>query len=185
MISINTGVDGIFYPPLPLKSQKKRQKKAITILSCTILLLIGFVFLLDKTVIFRISFDSNNASLAMPEILPVLYQGAIDDPKNSMLCYIDRSEDVLTVIDCNPFKRRNETWDYLFNPAVYIDGIPVEYRLGFRCPINKMIRFWKANVNICFYYNSKRELCSEVNCDDCSNMDSDGYSDCFTCTITQ
>lgn len=64
---------------------KKDNKKAITILCCTILLLIGFVFLLDKTVIFRVSFDSDYASFAMPEILPVLYQGAIDNPKNSML----------------------------------------------------------------------------------------------------
>ena len=29
MISINTGVDGIFYPPLPLKSHKNKEMKYI------------------------------------------------------------------------------------------------------------------------------------------------------------
>ncbi len=162
------------------------KKKLIIILCCIFLLVLSIIYILDKTVIFQISFDSDDSSLYMSEILPTLYQGAIDNPKNSMFCYVFRSEDTLTVIDCNPFKRRNETWDYLFNPSVYIDGIPIECRLDFKCLVEKkIVRFWNTHVLILFSYDSKGNLCSEVQCDNYSDVELDGYEQCFTCTIIQ
>ena len=159
-------------------------KKNIRTCCILVLLLICGMIILNKAVIFRISFVDDNCLLDIPEALPTLYQGAIDNPKNCS-CYMDITNNNFTIIDCNLLKNRNETWDYLLCPAMYVDGRPIEYRLDFQCQRKKIFQFWNANVKIHFYYDNNGELCSDVECNDSSSIELNKYDGCFVCIIKQ